>query len=53
MPRLNLNKKEKKVNYNQIISRRFIAFLVVVLLLFGIVGVKLYTVMVVDHDKYT
>ena len=53
MPRLNLNKKEKKVNYNQIISRRFIVFLVVVLLLFGIVGVKLYTVMVVDHDKYT
>ena len=52
MKRLNLNKKEKIVNYNQIISKRFLVFLVVLLILFGVLGIKLYSVMVVDHSQY-
>ena len=52
MKKLNLNKPDKKINYNQIISKRFVVFLVVVLLLFGILGIKLYTVMVVDAKDY-
>lgn len=52
MKKLNLNKPDKKINYNQITSKRFVVFLVVVLLLFGILGIKLYTVMVVDAKDY-
>lgn len=52
MKKLNLNKPERKINYNQITSKRFVVFLVVVLLLFGILGIKLYTVMVVDAKDY-
>ena len=47
-----MNRPERKVNYNQIISRRYVVFLVVLLLLFGVLGVKLYTVMVVDAKDY-
>ena len=52
MKKLNLNKKEKRVNYNQIVSRRFIVFLVVLLILFGIVGIKLYSVMILQNTQY-
>lgn len=52
MKRLHLNRPEKKINYNQIISKRFIVFLVVLLLLFGVLGFKLYSVMIVDHSEY-
>lgn len=52
MKKLNLNKPERKINYNQITSKRFVVFLVVVLLLFGILGIKLYTVMIVDAKDY-
>ena len=52
MKKLNLNKKEKKVNYNQIVSRRFIVFLVVLLILFGVLGIKLYSVMILQNDQY-
>ena len=52
LKKLNLNRPERKVNYNQIISRRYVVFLVVLLLLFGVLGVKLYTVMVVDAKDY-
>ena len=52
MKRLNLNKKEKIVNYNQIISKRFLVFLVVLLILFGVVGIKLYSVMIVKNSDY-
>ena len=52
LKKLNLNRPERKVNYNQIISRRYVVFLVVLLLLFGVLGVKLYMVMVVDAKDY-
>ena len=52
MKQLHLNKEEKKINYNQIVSRRFLVFLVVLLLLFFVLGIKLYTVMVVDAKDY-
>ena len=52
MSTLRLNEKEKKINYNQIISRRFLIFLVVLLLLFSVVGIKLYSVMIVKKDEY-
>ena len=52
MSKLRLNKEEKKINYNQIISRRFLIFLVVLLLLFSVVGIKLYSVMIVKKDEY-
>ena len=52
MKRLRLNRPEKKINYNQIISKRFIVFLVVLLLLFSVLGIKLYSVMIVDHSEY-
>ena len=52
MKQLHLNKPEKKINYNQIVSRRFLVFLVVLLLLFFVLGIKLYTVMVVDAKDY-
>ena len=52
MKRLRLNRPEKKINYNQIISKRFIVFLVVLLLLFGVLGIKLYSVMIVHHSEY-
>lgn len=52
MRKRDLNKPGKKINYNQIISKRFLFFLVVLLLLFGILVIKLYTVMVVDSSDY-
>ena len=52
LKKLNLNRPERKVNYNQIISRRYVVFLVVLLLLFGVLGVNLYTVVVVDAKDY-
>ena len=52
MTRLYLNRPEKKINYNQIISKRFLFFLVILLLLFCVLVIKLYTVMVVDAKDY-
>lgn len=52
MKKLNLNRPEKKINYNQIISKRFLVFFVVLLVVFGILGIKLYTVMIVDAKDY-
>ena len=52
MKKLNLNQREKKVNYNVIVSRRFLVFLVVLILFFIILAIKLYTVMVVDAKDY-
>ena len=52
MKKLKLNQPEKKVNYNLIVSRRFLVFLIVLLILFVILGIKLYSVMVVDAKDY-
>ena len=52
MKKLNLNRPEKKINYNQIISKRFLVFFVVLLIMFGVLGIKLYTVMIIDSKDY-
>lgn len=51
MKRIN-KKRKKKNNYDQIINRRFMVLLVVVIGLFLILGIKLYLVMIVDNNKY-
>ena len=52
MKKLNLNQPEKKINYSQIIQKRFLVFLVVLLILFSILGIKLYSVMIVNNHEY-
>lgn len=52
MKKLNLNRPEKKINYNRIISKRFLVFFVVLLIMFGVLGIKLYTVMIIDSKDY-
>lgn len=47
-----INKRRRKFNYDQIINRRFMILLVVVIALFLIVGIKLYLVMIANNDKY-
>ncbi len=47
-----INKRRRKFNYDQIINRRFMILLVVVIALFLIVGIKLYLVMIENNDKY-
>ena len=46
------NKRRKKLNYDKIISNRFILLLIVTILLFSIVIVKIINVMVINHNKY-
>lgn len=52
MKKLNLNQPEKKINYSQIIQKRFLVFLVVLLVLFSILGIKLYSVMIFNNREY-
>ena len=52
MKKLNLNRPEKKINYNRIISKRFLVFFVVLLIMFGVLGIKLYTVMIINYKDY-
>ncbi len=47
-----INKIRKKINYDKVINRRFIAFLVVILLFFGIVLFKLTSVMIVEKKEH-
>lgn len=48
-----LNKKRKVINYDLVTNTRLLVLIFVVVCLFLVVGVKLYSVMVVDHDKYS
>ena len=44
--------RKKKINYEKITSNRFIAFLVVILVLFSLVTLKIINVMFFEKDDY-
>lgn len=46
-------RKRKVINYDKVINRRVVIFIIVTLVLFFIVLVKLVNVMVIDKDKYS
>ena len=48
-----MRKRKQKINYDKIINKRVIIFLIITLILFFIVLVKLANVMVIDKDKYS
>lgn len=52
MKKTALNKKNKKSNYDLIVSKRFVVFFVVVLVLFSILGIKLFSVMILKQKTY-
>ncbi len=45
-------RKYKNIDYDKIVNRRFVAFLLVILLAFGIVAFKMVEVMVVEENNY-
>lgn len=47
-----INKKRKSINYDKVTDGRFIVFLGVILLLFGIVFIRLVYVMIINNTKY-
>lgn len=47
------NSRHKKINYDNIINNRFVIFFVVILLLFGILGIKIVDVMLLNKEKYS
>lgn len=47
------NKSIKRVNYDKVISNRFIIFFVVILILFSVLTVKIVNVMLFNKEKYT
>lgn len=51
----NINKKamRRKINFDKIISHRFVMFLVIMFICFSIVSIKLYQVMIIDNEKYS
>ena len=48
-----MRKKNKVINYDKVINKRFIIFLIIILILFFIVIGKLINVMIIDKGKYT
>lgn len=48
-----MRKRKQKINYDKIINKRVIIFLIITLVLFFIVLVKLVNVMVIEKDKYS
>ncbi len=44
--------KEKKINYDFVIKRRLILFIVILVILFAILTIKLFNVMIKDNKKY-
>lgn len=47
-----LNKKSKNNNYNKIINNRFIAFFVVLIIMFSFIFIGLINVMIINNSKY-
>lgn len=45
-------KKQKNVNYDKIVNKRFLVFLIVILLTFSIVLVKMVNVMIIKNKEY-
>lgn len=52
MKKTALNRTTKKSNYDLIVSKRFVVFFVVVLVLFSILGIKLFSVMILKQKTY-
>ena len=48
-----LNKRSKKTNYEKIISKRFLAFFVVIICFFILICLKAVDIMLIKKDKYT
>lgn len=48
-----MRKRKQKINYDKIINKRVIIFLMITLVLFFIVLVKLIDVMIIDKEKYS
>lgn len=48
-----LNRLKKKIDYDKIVSNRFIIFFIVILLLFGVVSIRIVNVMLLNNDKYS
>lgn len=44
-------KYKKKINYDKVINNRFNVFIVVIIGLFCILGIKLFSVMVIDYEE--
>lgn len=44
-------KYKKMINYDVLINKRFNVFIVVIVLLFFILGIKLFSVMILDYEK--
>ena len=47
-----LNKKRKKIDYEKIISKRFLAFFVVIICLFILICIKTVDVMIIKNKKF-
>lgn len=47
-----LNKKRKTINFDKIIDRRILFFLIVIVVLFTTLSIKLVKVMAIDNKKY-
>ena len=47
-----LNKKVKKRNYGKIIQNRFLVFLIVMILIFGVIMIKIANVMIYNKKQY-
>ena len=47
-----LNRRKKQLNYDIIINKRFIVFLILLIIAFSIVSFKIVEVMVVNKEKY-
>ena len=48
-----LNKKKKTINYDLVINKRLLVLIFVVCSLFFVVSIKLYSVMIIDNNKYS
>lgn len=44
-------KYKKNINYDVLVNKRFNVFIVVIVLLFFVLGIKLFSVMVLDYEK--
>ncbi len=47
-----MRKRRKKINYDKVTKTRFIVFLIVIILLFSIVGIKIVNVMIFNNKEY-
>lgn len=48
-----INKKRKIINYDLITNKRLFIFMIIIIGLFMVLGVKLYSVMIIENNKYS